>query len=117
MSLLCSNSVYVSIHWWPVQLADCSVAHRIILLTGFSPKNAPTHGTNPYTRRRRYYTTHGLENRLQGALQTLSVDLCSAGLVENGAMGELAARILLLVARDFAVPAGVLVRAPNLLLF
>lgn len=42
--------------------------------------------------------------RLRDTLDTLSNDLCSSGLVEKGIMGELAARTLLLVARDFSAP-------------
>ena len=38
------------------------------------------------------------------ALETLSKDLCLAGLIEKGLMGELAARFLLLAARDYAAP-------------
>ena len=37
-------------------------------------------------------------------LHTLTYDLCSSGLIEKGASGELGARILLLIARDFAAP-------------
>jgi hypothetical protein len=36
------------------------------------------------------------------ALSTLGNDLCSAGLVDKGLLGELASRILLLTARDYA---------------
>jgi hypothetical protein len=46
----------------------------------------------------------GPPNYLRDSLFTLSKDLCSAGLVEKGIMGELAARALLLVARDFTAP-------------
>ena len=34
-------------------------------------------------------------------LKTLSYDLCGAGLVDKGHLGELCARIILLVARDY----------------
>lgn len=42
--------------------------------------------------------------RFGKVLDTLSTDLCSAGLVNKGDMGELAARILILTARDYAAP-------------
>jgi len=102
-----------------VQLADRSVAHHMRLLTGFSPKheifytNSPSEPILVLGAVDILYNPNAKENRLQGALHTLSVDLCSAGLVEKGVMGELAARILLLVARDFASPEGI--RGPNLL--
>ena len=52
-------------------------------------------------------------DRLQDVLNTLSQDLCGAGLVEKGTLGELGARTLLLIARDFASPRYS--RGPNLL--
>ena len=37
-------------------------------------------------------------------MNTLSNKLCKSGCVEKGVLGELGARILLLIARDFAAP-------------
>jgi hypothetical protein len=37
-------------------------------------------------------------------LATLGKDLCGAGLVDKGHLGELCGRILLLTARDYAAP-------------
>jgi hypothetical protein len=47
-------------------------------------------------------TLYEKPDHLGKALNTLSKDLCSAGLVEKGIWGELCARTLLLIARDFA---------------
>ena len=92
-----------------IELADRSVAHHMRLLTGFSP-----HSDTFYTHSPSepvlvmgsigiLYNTPEPE-RLRHVLNTLSKELCGAGLVEKGILGELGARILLLVARDFAAP-------------
>ena len=44
------------------------------------------------------------QNMLGRALETLSTNLCGAGLVNESHLGELAARILILTARDYAIP-------------
>jgi hypothetical protein len=92
-----------------IKLAERSVAHHMRLLTGFS------------TNTERFYTHSPSEpilvmgsidilhntlhpDRLRHVLSTLSHDLCSAGLIEKGVLGELGARTLILIARDFAAP-------------
>jgi hypothetical protein len=91
------------------ELSDRSVAHHMRLLTGFSP-----HSDNFYTHSPSepilvmgsidiLYSTQE-PDRLRRVLNTLSQDLCGAGLVEKGILGELGVRILLLIARDFAAP-------------
>ena len=103
-----------------IELADRSVAHHMRLLTGFSP-----HSDTFYTHSPSepvlvmgsigiLYNTPEPE-RLRHVLNTLSKELCGAGLVEKGILGELGARILLLVARDFAAPLHSLRDGRNLL--
>ena len=92
-----------------IELANRSVANHMRLITGISDD------------RRTFYTyspsepilvlaavgiLHNPEDdkRLGRVLDTFNKRLCSAGLVEKGLIGELGARILLLLARDFAVP-------------
>ncbi len=92
-----------------IELADRSVAHHMRLLTDFS------------TDYNRFYTHSPSEpilvmgsidilyddsepDRLQHVLDTLSRNLCGERLVEKGILGELGARKLLLIARDFAAP-------------
>ena len=92
-----------------VELADCSVAYHMRLLTGFSDDGALFYTHSPSEPilalgSGSIWYNQGLPNYLQDSLLTLSEDLCSAGLVEKGIMGELAARVLLLVARDFTAP-------------
>jgi hypothetical protein len=92
-----------------LELADASVARHMRLLTGISPDG------------REFYTHSPSEPVLVlGAitmlykggggwapvLNTFSTALCDRGVVEKGLMGELGARTLLLVARDFAAPKG-----------
>ncbi|KAF8347980.1 hypothetical protein F5887DRAFT_673723 [Amanita rubescens] len=102
-----------------MELSDRSVAHHMRLLTGFSPHS------------HRFYTHSPSEpvlvmgsidilynsqepDRLRRVLNTLSQDLCGAGLIEKGILGELGARTLLLIARDFAAPRSPR-NVPNLL--
>jgi hypothetical protein len=86
-----------------IRLADRSVSDYMRLLTGISPD------------RRVLYTYLPSEPILVLAaasiiykrgwkpiLDAFSKRLCRAGLVDKGLMGELAARILLIIARDFA---------------
>jgi len=92
-----------------VELADRSVANHMRLLTGFSDNHALFYTHSPSEPNLALGSAHilhnmGKPNHLKDSLTTLSADLCSAGLVEKGIMGELGARILLLVARDFAAP-------------
>ena len=89
-----------------IQLADRSVAHHMRLLTGFSDNHELFYTHSPSEPILVLGAIQLLyqPNMLGRALGTLSVDLCSAGLVDKGHLGELAARILILTARDYAIP-------------
>ena len=95
-----------------IELADHSVAHHMRLSSGFS------------TNKEKFYTHSPSEpilvlgsidilynksepRRLQNVVNTLSKNLCGAGLVEKGILGELGARTLLLIARDFVAPKSI----------
>jgi hypothetical protein len=104
---LCLDPVIVGSE--ALKLADHSVAHHMRLLTGFSTdyKIFYTHSpSEPILVMSSADILHNKSDldRLQLVLNTLSKDLCSAGLVEKGVLGELGARTLLLIARDFAAP-------------
>src|SRR6266436_6219681 len=92
------------------QLADRSVSHHMRLLTGLSVGNSMLYTHSPSEpilalgAARLLYNPHQREGQLCSVLDTLSKNLCLAGLIEKGLMGELAARFLLLTARDFTVP-------------
>ncbi|KAF8331025.1 uncharacterized protein EI90DRAFT_2996148 [Cantharellus anzutake] len=92
------------------ELAERSVSHHMRLLTGLSAGNAILYTHSPSEpilalgAARLLYHPHAPKERLSSVLETLSTDLCLAGLVEKGSMGELAARFLLLTARDFTAP-------------
>ena len=89
-----------------VNLADRSVAHHMRLLLGLSDNGALfyTHSpSEPMLALGASSLLYDTKKQLPDSLKTLSVDLCGAGIVEKGIMGELAARTLLLVARDFTV--------------
>jgi hypothetical protein len=92
-----------------IKLADRSVAHHMRLLTGFSDNRSIFYTHSPSEPILvlgaidiLYDSSH--PKRLGNVLNTLSRDLCGAGLVDKGMLGELAARILLLTARDYAAP-------------
>ena len=92
-----------------IELADRSVAYHMRLLTGFSTNYDRFYTHSPSepilvmgSIDILYNTSH--PNRLRQVLNTLSQDLCRAGLVEKGVLGELGARALILIARDFAAP-------------
>ncbi len=94
-----------------VKLADRSVAHHMRLLIGLSDDGAMFYTHSPSEpmlalggAHLLYDKTNQVVDPLPTTLGTFCVDLCSAGLVEKGIMGELAARTLLLVARDFTGP-------------
>ena len=94
-----------------VKLADRSVAHHMRLLIGRTNNGDMFYTHSPSEPMLALGSAHLLYdsknqdvNPLPTTLQTFCVDLCSPGLVEKGIMGELAARTLLLVARDFSVP-------------
>ena len=92
-----------------IELADRSVAHHMRLLTGFSPHSDTFYTHSPSEPVLVMGSIDILYNtqepdRLQHVLNTLSTELCGAGLIEKGILGELGARTLLLIARDFAAP-------------
>ena len=94
-----------------VKLADRSVADHMGLLIGRSDKDEMFYTHSPSepmlalgSAHLLYDSTNQDVNRLPTTLGTFCVDLCRAGLIEKGIMGELAARTLLLVARDFSAP-------------
>ena len=114
---LCIETVLVGSE--AIALADRSVAHHMRLITGISADRRTFYTYSPSEpilvlgAVNILYNT-GDVNRLGRVLDTFSKHLCSSGLVEKGFTGELGARILLLLARDFAAPEehG---RGPNLL--
>src|SRR5262245_29214084 len=89
-----------------IELADRSVSHHMRLITGFSINQAsfythtPSEPTLVLAAISLLYK--GDSKRYPASLAKLSHDMCSAGLIEKGLSGELAARILLLTARDYA---------------
>jgi hypothetical protein len=93
-----------------IKLADRSVAHHMRLLTGFSANHAIFYTQSPsepvlVLGAINILYNHNDPKRLGNVLDTFSNDLCRSGLVDKGNLGELAARILLLLARDYAAPA------------
>ncbi|EDR00640.1 uncharacterized protein LACBIDRAFT_333946 [Laccaria bicolor S238N-H82] len=105
-----------------VQLTDHSVTHHMRLLTGFSANNEISHTSSPSepilvqgSIDLLYNTSE--TNRLAHVLDTLSNDLCSRELIKKGALGELGARILLLIARHFTTPCRDLLEPVRLLDF
>jgi len=92
-----------------IRLADSSVAHHMRLLTGFSDNHSMFYTHSPSEPILVLGAIDALyaaddPNRLGRVLDTLSIKLCSAGLVDRGLLGELSARLLLLIARDFVAP-------------
>jgi hypothetical protein len=88
-----------------INLADRSVAQHMRLLTGFSAHGEIfyTHSpSEPILALGSAKLLYDHPDNLGLALETLASGLCSAGLVEKGTSGELAARTLLLIARDFS---------------
>ncbi|KAF8329745.1 uncharacterized protein EI90DRAFT_2923766, partial [Cantharellus anzutake] len=88
-----------------VKLAEQSVTHHMRLLTGLSFGGLAFHTNSPsepILSLGAASLLHGL--KWNGALETLALKLCSKGLVAKGHVGELAARFLLLVARDYTAP-------------
>ena len=87
------------------------------LLTGIAAKSEGfyTHSpSEPVLVMGSIKTLYEKPDLLPKALNTLSKDL-SAGLVEKGVWGELCARTLLLIARDFAAPDSGSLRGRNYL--
>ncbi|KAK2464638.1 hypothetical protein APHAL10511_003331 [Amanita phalloides] len=89
-----------------VNLADRSVAHYMRLLTGLSTNYDKSYTHSPSEPILVMGSSSILyakgKDCLGHVLNTLSQDLCGAGLVDKGILGELGARTLLLIARDFA---------------
>jgi hypothetical protein len=92
-----------------MKLAERSVAHNMRLLTGFSPDHSMFFTHSPSEPMLVLGAVHKMytnpeTNRLGMMLDVLNQDLCKAGLVDKGLLGELCARILILIARDYASP-------------
>src|ERR1700730_13056516 len=89
-----------------IELADRSVAHHMRLVTGFSTNQSlfythtPSEPTLVLAAISLLYKDKS--KRYPASLAKLSRDMCSAGLIEKGLLGELAVRVLLLTARDHA---------------
>jgi hypothetical protein len=100
-------------------LADQSVGHHMRLLTGVAPNGSTLYTYSPSEPILALAAASILHDRVRDdrvrdrgwgpVLDTFSKNLCKSGLVEKGLLGELAARTLLIIARDFATP------DPNLL--
>jgi hypothetical protein len=58
---------------------------------------------------------YGSDTSWSPILDTFNKRLCESGLIEKGLIGELAARILLLIARDFAAPGDAASRKRDIL--
>ncbi|KAK2467164.1 hypothetical protein APHAL10511_000713 [Amanita phalloides] len=92
-----------------IEFADHSVSSHMRLLTEFSSNGPFFHTYSPSEPMLALGGAHvlyelGTLDHLPSSLETLSRSLFSAGLVDKGIMGELAARTLLLVARDVTAP-------------
>ncbi|KAM6495125.1 hypothetical protein JOM56_009748 [Amanita muscaria] len=94
-----------------VELADRSVSHHMRLLIGLTANRSILYTHSPsepilVLASANLMCNQKDKKRLAKVLTTLTKDLCSAGLVEKGLLGELFARTLLLIARDFTAPLG-----------
>ncbi|KAF8816611.1 hypothetical protein BYT27DRAFT_7220522 [Phlegmacium glaucopus] len=92
-----------------IALADRSIAHHMRLLTGLSTNSNRFFTHSPSEPVLVMGSIDILYNTTQSdllgqVLNTLSEHLCGAGLVEKGILGELGARTLILIARDFTAP-------------
>jgi hypothetical protein len=104
---LCIDPVLASVE--AVRLANGSVARHMRLLTGISPDGREFHTHSPSEPALVLGAVDILyrtPDRWPSVLNSLCATLCKGGLVDKGLMGELAARMLLLLARDFATPRG-----------
>ncbi|KAF8325743.1 hypothetical protein F5887DRAFT_1289437 [Amanita rubescens] len=104
---LCLEPVVVNSE--AIALADRSVANHMRLVTGISDDRRTLYTYSPSEPILVLGAVDILhdpkDDKLLGrVLDTFSKRLCSTGLVEKGLIGELGARILLLLARDFAAP-------------
>lgn len=100
-----------------IKLADRSVADHMRLLKDYSDNRAIFYTHSPSEPILALAAADIMYNmgkpHTAKILNTLSHALCGAGLVEKGHLGELCARIILLIARDYAAP--VQSDRPNLL--
>ncbi len=96
-----------------IKLADRSVGHHMRLLTGVSANSNAFYTHSPSEPVLVMSSIDVMYNRepanrepefLGKVINTLSQGLCDAGLVEKGILGELGARTLMLIARNFAAP-------------
>lgn len=101
-----------------MELADHSVENHMRLLVGFTENGykfftkSPSEPILALAAAELLYSSPALSETitasytasLGAALKTLNKSLCGAGLVDKGLLGELAGRILLLLARDMAAP-------------
>jgi hypothetical protein len=90
-----------------IELADQSVAHHMRLLTGVSSDHRVLYTyspSEPVLVLGAVDIIYKKAKRWGPVLNTFSKHLCEAGLVEKGLIGELGARTLLLIARDFTAP-------------
>jgi hypothetical protein len=91
-----------------LHLADRSVANHMRLLIGFSHNQRIFHTHTPSEPMLALGAARVVYNEgipvLGQVLNTFSRRLCEAGLVSKGLVGEVASRILLIVARDLAAP-------------
>ena len=106
---LCLEPVLVASE--AIKLADHSVANHMRVITGISDDRRTFHTYSPSEPILVLGAINlmyvGMEKSHWGcALDTFTKKLCSAGLVEKGLIGELAARLLLILARDDAAPKG-----------
>ncbi|KAF8513950.1 hypothetical protein JB92DRAFT_3083105 [Gautieria morchelliformis] len=90
-----------------IELADRSISHHMRLLTGYSQREPIFHTHSPSEpvlalAAGEIIYGYGLKNQIP-IWHTLTQELCHSGLVKKGLMGELGARILLLLARDLTV--------------
>jgi hypothetical protein len=104
---LCVDPVLASSE--AMELADRSVGHHMRLLTGVAPDGRILYTYSPSEPILALAAASILHNEDRGrgwgpVLDTFSKGLCESGLVEKGLLGELAARTLLIIARDFATP-------------
>jgi hypothetical protein len=101
-----------------IHLAVRSVSHHMRLLTGVSAGHQIFHTHSPSEPALALGAIDCLYNTTERGLwakvlETFSKDLCNRGLVDKGDLGELVARTLLILARDYAAP--IQTRGRNLL--
>lgn len=113
---LCIDTVLVGSE--AVRLADRSVAHHMRLLTGMSSSRQAFYTyspSEPILVQGAVNILHSEKKPWGPVLKTFSKSLCQVGLVEKGLIGELGARTLLVIARDFTAPKAANSNLPDLL--